>query len=203
MKRNKKGFSLVELVVVLVIMSILAALCAPNISAYVQAAKIQNYQTALNQLVDEVQTGLPKTRYWNWQEVQTRAEELLRSDSSRTVTNVSDENNTKVYRISGASNDANVVYQLTLTYSNNSNTSQKVEISASCEGYSAVTAEKSCDVVLKTNYTDASAYPTSSTVTESQDSGWGNLKNRIKTDDEWKNLFANDEKYKKYDFVEI
>ena len=34
MKRNKKGFSLVELVVVLVIMSILAALCAPNISAY-------------------------------------------------------------------------------------------------------------------------------------------------------------------------
>ena len=152
MKRNKKGFSLVELVVVLVIISILAALCAPNISAYVQAAKIQNYQTALNQLVDEVQTGLPKTRYWNWQEVQTRAEELLRSDSSRTVTNVSDENNTKVYRISGASNDANVVYQLTLTYSNNSNTSQKVGISASCEGYSAVTAEKSCDVVLKTNF---------------------------------------------------
>ena len=138
--------------------------------------------------------------YADAETAQTRAEELLRSDSSRTVTNVSDENNTKVYRISGASNDANVVYQLTLTYSNNSNTSQKVEISASCEGYSAVTAEKSCDVVLKTNYTDASAYPTSSTVTESQDSGWGNLKNRIKTDDEWKNLFANDEKYKKYDF---
>ena len=49
MKQNRKGFSLVELIVVLVIMAIIAALCAPNISAYVQAAKIQNYQTALNQ----------------------------------------------------------------------------------------------------------------------------------------------------------
>ena len=44
MKRNRKGFSLVELIVVLVIMAIIAALCAPNISAYVQAAKVQNYQ---------------------------------------------------------------------------------------------------------------------------------------------------------------
>ena len=35
MKRNRKGFSLVELIVVLVIMAIIAALCAPNISAYV------------------------------------------------------------------------------------------------------------------------------------------------------------------------
>lgn len=42
MKQNRKGFSLVELIVVLVIMAIIAALCAPNISAYVQAAKIQN-----------------------------------------------------------------------------------------------------------------------------------------------------------------
>ena len=186
MKRNKKGFSLVELVVVLVIMSILAALCAPNISAYVQAAKIQNYQTALNQLVDEVQTGLPKTRYWNWQEVQTRAEELLRSDSSRTVTNVSDENNTKVYRISGASNDANVVYQLTLTYSNNSNTSQKVEISASCEGYSAVTAEKSCDVVLKTNFANNAQYPkTITAISTSNTSGWSHLDDRVNTKSYW------------------
>lgn len=200
MKRNKKGFSLVELVVVLVIMSILAALCAPNISAYVQAAKIQNYQTALNQLVDEVQTGLPKTRYWNWQEVQTRAEELLRSDSSRTVTNVSDEDNTKVYRISGASNDANVVYQLTLTYSNNSNTSQKVEISASCEGYSAVTAEKSCDVVLKTNYTDASAYPViKKTITTTETNGWKQLDERVKTYDDW-GKWLNENNNKQNDF---
>ena len=44
MKRNRKGFSLVELIVVLVIMAIIAALCAPNISAYVQAAKVQNYR---------------------------------------------------------------------------------------------------------------------------------------------------------------
>lgn len=54
MKQNRKGFSLVELIVVLVIMAIIAALCAPNISAYVQAAKIQNYQTVANNLADEL-----------------------------------------------------------------------------------------------------------------------------------------------------
>lgn len=41
MKRNRKGFSLVELIVVLVIMAIIAALCAPNISAYVQAQRFR------------------------------------------------------------------------------------------------------------------------------------------------------------------
>ena len=66
MKRNRKGFSLVELIVVLVIMAIIAALCAPNISAYVQAAKVQNYQTVANNLADELQTQLPQSRYWNW-----------------------------------------------------------------------------------------------------------------------------------------
>jgi type IV pilus assembly protein PilA len=60
MKRNRKGFSLVELIVVLVIMAIIAALCAPNISAYVQAAKVQNYQTVANNLADELQTQLPQ-----------------------------------------------------------------------------------------------------------------------------------------------
>ena len=73
MKRNRKGFSLVELIVVLVIMAIIAALCAPNISAYVQAAKVQNYQTVANNLTDELQTQLPQSRYWNWDEVQRNA----------------------------------------------------------------------------------------------------------------------------------
>ena len=86
MKRNRKGFSLVELIVVLVIMAIIAALCAPNISAYVQAAKVQNYQTVANNLADELQTQLPQSRYWNWDEVQRNAYGILCSDAGRGVT---------------------------------------------------------------------------------------------------------------------
>ena len=65
MKRNRKGFSLVELIVVLVIMAIIAALCAPNISAYVQAAKVQNYQTVANNLADELQTHTFRNRHFS------------------------------------------------------------------------------------------------------------------------------------------
>ena len=104
------------------------------------------------------------------------------------------------YQVTGASSDANAVFTVTLTYQPADKTSQKVDVAVSCDGYAAAKAEQSCSLVLKTNYTDAGAYPMSNTVTESKDSGWGDLKNRIKTDNEWKNLFANDENYKKYDF---
>lgn len=200
MKQNRKGFSLVELIVVLVIMAIIAALCAPNISAYVQAAKIQNYQTVANNLADELQTQLPQSRYWNWDEVKQSAEGILRSDAGRGVTLLSSSDTEEKYQITGASSDANAVFTVTLTYQPAEKTSQKVDVAVSCDGYAAAKAEQSCSLVLKTNYTDAGAYPMSNTVTESKDSGWGDLKNRIKTDNEWKNLFANDENYKKYDF---
>ena len=70
----------------LVIMAIIAALCAPNISAYVQAAKVQNYQTVANNLADELQTQLPQSRYWNWDEVQRNAYGILCADAGRCVT---------------------------------------------------------------------------------------------------------------------
>ena len=117
MKRNRKGFSLVELIVVLVIMAIIAALCAPNISAYVQAAKVQNYQTVANNLADELQTQLPQSRYWNWDEVQRNAYGILCSDAGRGVTLDTEKStdNQKVYQITGASSDANAVFTVTLT----------------------------------------------------------------------------------------
>ena len=116
MKQNRKGFSLVELIVVLVIMAIIAALCAPNISAYVQAAKIQNYQTVANNLADELQTQLPQSRYWNWDEVKQSAEGILRSDAGRGVTLLSSSDTEEKYQVTGASSDANAVFTVTLTY---------------------------------------------------------------------------------------
>ncbi|MGN1404184.1 MAG: Tfp pilus assembly protein FimT/FimU, partial [Ruminococcus sp.] len=149
-----RGFSLVELIVVLTIMAIIAALCAPNISAYVQAAKIQNYQTALDNLVGEVQTQLPQSRYWNWQEVQENAEAILRSDAARGVTESSSTDNSVTYTITNASTDGNITYEITITYANKNNTAQAVTVSGECSQFSVVKAEETCDVLLKTNYTD-------------------------------------------------
>ena len=187
MKQNRKGFSLVELIVVLVIMAIIAALCAPNISAYVQAAKIQNYQTVANNLADELQTQLPQSRYWNWDEVQRNAEGILCSDAGRSVTPLeSDDANVKKYQITGASSDANAVFTVTLTYQPADKTSQEVKVAVSCDGYAAAKAEQSCSLVLKTNYTDASAYPVvKKTITTTETNGWKQLDERVKTYDNW------------------
>ena len=188
MKRNRKGFSLVELIVVLVIMAIIAALCAPNISAYVQAAKVQNYQTVANNLADELQTQLPQSRYWNWDEVQRNAYGILCADAGRSVTLDTEKStdNQKVYQITGASSDANAVFTVTLTYHDAVKTSQKVNIAVSCDGYAAVQLVQECNLVLKTNYTDASAYPMSSTtITTTETKGWGNLDDRVNTKSYW------------------
>lgn len=181
MKRNRKGFSLVELIVVLVIMAIIAALCAPNISAYVQAAKVQNYQTVANNLADELQTQLPQSRYWNWDEVQRNAYGILCADAGRCVTLDTEKStdNQKVYQITGASSDANAVFTVTLTYHDAVKTSQKVDIAVSCDGYAAVQSVQECNLVLKTNYTDASAYEKvslgSTTITTTDRNTWKSL----------------------------
>ena len=177
-----------ELIVVLVIMAIIAALCAPNISAYVQAAKVQNYQTVANNLADELQTQLPQSRYWNWDEVQRNAYGILCADAGRYVTLDTEKStdNQKVYQITGASSDANAVFTVSLTYHDAVKTSQKVDIAVSCDGYAAVQSVQECNLVLKTNYTDASAYPMSSTtITTTETKGWGNLDDRVNTKSYW------------------
>ena len=186
MKQNRKGFSLVELIVVLVIMAIIAALCAPNISAYVQAAKIQNYQTVANNLADELQTQLPQSRYWNWDEVKQSAYGILSSDAGRGVTLLSSSDTEEKYQVTGASSDANAVFTVTLTYQPADKTSQTVDVAVSCDGYAAAKAEQSCSLVLKTNYTDAGAYPVvKKTITTTETNGWKQLDERVKTYDNW------------------
>lgn len=175
-----------ELIVVLVIMAIIAALCAPNISAYVQAAKIQNYQTVANNLADELQTQLPQSRYWNWDEVKQSAYGILSSDAGRGVTLLSSSDTEEKYQVTGASSDANAVFTVTLIYQPADKTSQTVEVAVSCDGYAAVQSAQSCSLVLKTNYTDASAYPVvKKTITTTETNGWKQLDERVKTYDNW------------------
>ena len=56
MKNNKKGFTLVELIVVLVILAILAALLIPALTGYIDKAKEKSIVAETRQAVMATQT---------------------------------------------------------------------------------------------------------------------------------------------------
>lgn len=55
-KKNRKGFSLVELIVVLVIMAILAAALIPSLTGYIKKTKQQNINSECQSAVQAAQT---------------------------------------------------------------------------------------------------------------------------------------------------
>lgn len=55
-KKNRKGFSLVELIVVLVIMAILAAALVPSLMGYIKKTKQQNVNSEAQSVVQAAQT---------------------------------------------------------------------------------------------------------------------------------------------------
>lgn len=56
-KKNKKGFTLVELIVVLVIIAILAAVLVPTVSGYIGKAKKTAAESALKSVITASQTA--------------------------------------------------------------------------------------------------------------------------------------------------
>ena len=56
-KKNRKGFSLVELIVVLVIMAILAAALVPTLIGYISKTKEQNVQNECQQAAQTIASG--------------------------------------------------------------------------------------------------------------------------------------------------
>lgn len=56
MQKNKKGFTLVELIVVLVILAILAALLIPALTGYIDKSKSKTIIAATRQVVSAAQT---------------------------------------------------------------------------------------------------------------------------------------------------
>lgn len=57
-KRNNKGFSLVELIVVIAIMAVLIAVMAPQFIRYVDRSRQSNDATLVSSIVTAVQTGV-------------------------------------------------------------------------------------------------------------------------------------------------
>ena len=58
MKKNNKGFSLVELIVVVLIMGILAVALTPQVLKWVKNARIANDRTLMDSIVSNCQTAL-------------------------------------------------------------------------------------------------------------------------------------------------
>ncbi len=198
MVTKKKGFSLVELICTMTIAAIVTVAVAPNVSAYVRNSKLQNYRTALDNVVSELQIGLPQNRYWNWQEAHESAEEILRSDSGRSVTRTDD-----TYTLSNVSNDSDIQFEVKLDFTSISgqNSQKNVTISGKCLDFDTVTAYGECTVSLKGNAVDAAGYPTIVQETHTYDrSGWFTLlEDRVKSYGEWKDAFKTEE-FKRNDF---
>lgn len=69
-KRNNKGFSMVELIIVIAIMAVLTAVTAPQYLKYVERSRassdentIDEFKTALNVIVTDEDTPLPTDTY--------------------------------------------------------------------------------------------------------------------------------------------
>ncbi len=57
-KKNNKGFSLVELIVVIAIMAVLMVVLAPALLRYVEKARIQTDETTASDVLNAVETAL-------------------------------------------------------------------------------------------------------------------------------------------------
>lgn len=57
-KKNNKGFSLVELIVVIAIMAVLMAVLAPTMLRYVEKSRIQKDRSAVSEVINAVNNAL-------------------------------------------------------------------------------------------------------------------------------------------------
>ena len=57
-KKNNKGFSLVELIVVIAIMAVLMAVLAPAMLRYVEKSRVQKDESAVSEVINAVNNAL-------------------------------------------------------------------------------------------------------------------------------------------------
>ncbi|MBP1592414.1 MAG: prepilin-type N-terminal cleavage/methylation domain-containing protein [Oscillospiraceae bacterium] len=90
MNRAKKGFTLVEVIIVLVIIAIVTAIAVPNISGYINRSKANNCLHTMNDFVNDLEYKIVSKRYYDINELNDELTGLVEaaSDSRKANANV-------------------------------------------------------------------------------------------------------------------
>lgn len=82
-KMNNKGFSLVELIIVIAIMAVLMGVLAPQLLKYVEDSRVQSDETALSEVENAVKIALANEKIYN--AVGTGTTVTIKDDDSATA----------------------------------------------------------------------------------------------------------------------
>lgn len=108
-KSNKKGFTLVEIIVVLVILAILAAIAVPSVLGYVNEAKNEKYIQEARSIYTVIQTETAKydalSENVNYTEMATKAQDMTGLTSITIADSSASGETRKKYNISWTSDD--------------------------------------------------------------------------------------------------
>ena len=81
MKKKQNGFTLIELICVLAIISITAAIAVPNITEYVERSQKNNCRAAMHGIVDDIRYKCISKRFENEDTINNAIKGIISSDS--------------------------------------------------------------------------------------------------------------------------
>lgn len=82
MKKIRKGFTLVEVICVLTIIAIIAAIAVPNISGYIEKSKINNCRSIMTDFVNDLEYKIVSKRYYDINELNDELVEYVKNSSA-------------------------------------------------------------------------------------------------------------------------
>lgn len=82
MKKIRKGFTLVEVICVLTIIAIIAAIAVPNISGYIEKSKINNCRSIMTDFVNDLEYKIVSKRYYDISELNDELVEYVKNSSA-------------------------------------------------------------------------------------------------------------------------
>lgn len=151
-----KGFTIVEVIVVLVIMSIVAMIAVPNISAYIDNSKKRNCETVTREMISEIaiESAAKRFEYYSDEYPVTEYNVFLKklieeySIDSDTVTINTEGANSYSVTTPICPNNKNVTIMWTATVSESKKSAQ-INLTIRCEEASSQTFAKSFAIAFK------------------------------------------------------
>ena len=81
MKKIRKAFTLVEVICVLTIIAIIAAIAVPNISGYIEKSKINNCRSIMTDFVNDLEYKIVSKRYYDINELNDELVEYVKNST--------------------------------------------------------------------------------------------------------------------------